>query len=213
MKPVNLLPRICAESSSRRRHVRAWTVVCGLAAIGVAAASVIVRLMPMRLELDRAALGKIDEEYTDLQRRTLTATKARDELLKRVSALRSIRRASTVPAQLYAVSASMPEGVKLTRLSIRRVEPVVAGEQATSKPTVQKPAAPKVAAVDVPQPSSISELAGYAVDHVALNATLRKLEETGRWAEVNLRRATSEKFGTGTAIAFQIECRGKKGAP
>lgn len=209
MKPINLLPRVCIEAAQRRRRTRNWTVLCGVAAMGIAGASAMVRMLPMRLEHDREAVRKIDEECTELQRRVVAATKTRDELLMRVATLRSIRQPSFVPAQLQSISDGVPEEVKLTRLSIRRGETVVAGAQATSKPATPKS---PTAARDTPA-APITELTGFAVDHVALNLLVRTLERAGQWSDVNLRRASSEKFGSGNAIAFQIECRGRREQP
>lgn len=200
MNSINLVPRAFVEACERRRRIRNWMAACGATAGVVCMAATTVFVAGSHAAQARAAAVGVDEQRVELQRKVVAATRRRDELVAKATTIAAIRREHRLAGQLVALAERTPDGVRLTRFASRAAEPA----------TASRPAKPSAA--DAPR-TAVTEIAGYAADHEQLNRFLRMLQEISDWGDVSLRRATTEKFGNGQAVAFQIECRQRRGTP
>jgi len=212
---TNLVPEACRARFARLRRRNAWTVgvvAFGLMLVAAWAASAATGQSIERLR-ESARLAQARDE--ELVRGTTLATRQCETLLSQARALFALRSTQPVSAQILRIFQAVPSGVVLTELRGVRTspEPAAAG---TVRGQAASPRAAGSAAAPASQPEQSADgkrsegleyhLSGYALDPANLAALIEELRGAGDWPLIELRRASREKFLSGTATKFELTC-------
>ena len=207
---INLvpLPRILARR--RRQHRNAWIALCGVAGVLCATAGGVRWVAADTLTKLASRLEAIERQQKDVEARQKANTARRTELVQQLETAAGARRPQPWAGRLVHLAHAAPEGVFLTTLTATpaiSVSPASAPPPAGAAKNDVKTAPPATALLQTVR------LQGYALDHGALLQLYGTLERLAGVEGVALVRATQEPFRSGTALAFELECRAREDRP
>ncbi len=210
---VNLLPESCHNARRRARRRNAWSVAVVSAGLLVVGTWVAFRATDRTLLWLNRQLASAQSKQCELDRQLTLATRLRNDLTRRARTLAALRQEHLLPEQLLTLTRQAPAGVVFTEIT---------AHPATGARTAARPGSRAFRAVGSrwsPPRSTVShdqsaangplivQMSGYAVDHDQLTRLIGVLQRVPQWEQVELLGAAREPYRTGTALAFQLECR------
>ncbi len=210
---VNLLPDSCHNVRRRTNRRNAWVVVLLSAGLLVAGTWVALRATDRAIGRLSREFSSVQIQQTELDRRLMFVTVARNKLAERARALTALHQEQTLPGQLLTLTSLAPEGVVLTE--IRTPSPGDTRRPARSPAEASRAGTQKTATRDttpIRNPVTV-QMRGCAVNHDELTRLIDALQNVPRWEQVELLRTAREPYRTGVALTFHLECRRMEGAP
>lgn len=210
---VNLVPALRSSARARTRRRGAWITVCAAVSVllGIGWGTHLVACQALaRLSQHVRAL---ELRRTTLETRLSEANRARTELLDKLELIAGARRPQPWARRLLDLVQAAPDGVFLTSLNVAATSAADPNAGRTNR-TARKEGTPPDASAPAPRTEEQTvRLAGYALDHAALLQFVDALRAVPAWRNADLVRANREPYGSGLAVAFQLDCRLPEDAP
>lgn len=209
-RSVNLVPLVRLQDQGRIRRRTRWLGIGALLVLLLIAGWGVQRMALGAVNRLTTAVGALQVQRTEIQRRLLAAAAQRTRLLEQLKAIATARHPQPWPRRLVTLTRVVPEGVFLTSVDVSTPEGAGVAVSTPAPRTGSPPPGPAPAPPLNARPQVV-HLRGYAVNHDALVELLNAVQKLPDWTHVELVRANLEPRRDGNAVAFELDCRAAEG--
>lgn len=209
IRRLNLIPVALQTERSRRRRLRGWCVVIGVASAAAAVPAAAQWLQTRRLDELRATHQQIESDLAATRAELKSLAAEANELFLRLERAKALRAKRSWSGMFSLLAETLPAGCWLNSLA---TDPdVPPPQQAVAKVLPPTAAAPPAATAEKPTPVNIEaprrlRILGQSVEASGPLAFVLQLKNAGVFRDVVLEHSQREVSDTEATFRFEVVC-------
>jgi len=209
IRRINLIPVPLQIERSRKRRMRRWSVVVGIAIAGAAVPVAAQWLQLRSVEELRATHVKIQSDLTASRTELKSLSTEANDLFLRLERAKALRSKRNWSGMFALIGRALPEGCWLSSLATDPDLPPP--QQAVAKVLPPSPGPPTTPTLEKPAPVFIEaprrlRIVGQSVEASGPLAFVLQLKDAGVFRDVVLERSQREINDAQTTFRFEVVC-------
>ncbi len=209
IRRVNLIPVPLQIERSRKRRMRQWSIVVGIALVGAAVPVTLQWLRLRRVEELRATHNKIQSDLAASRTELKSLSTEANELFLRLERAKALRSKRNWSGMFALLGKALPEGCWLSSLATDPDNPPP--QQAVAKVLPPNAAVPATPTTGKPTPVFIEaprrlRIVGQSMEASGPLAFVLQLKDAGVFRDVVLERSQREISDAQTTFRFEVVC-------